>query len=121
MNKVREYKIYMSGEWLVALGGKDYDDVNIYSGEIFARVASGKRADAKRAIDAAAAAFPAWSHTLPAERQALFLRAADILEKKQKEIVTVLAEETGCTFGFAMFQAHFTPGLLREAAAQVHQ
>jgi acyl-CoA reductase-like NAD-dependent aldehyde dehydrogenase len=36
-------------------------------------------------------------------------------------MVTILAEETGCTFGFAMFQAMFTPGLLREAAAQVHQ
>jgi aldehyde dehydrogenase (NAD+) len=36
-------------------------------------------------------------------------------------MITILAEETGCTFGFAMFQSMFTPGLLREAAAQVHQ
>ena len=41
--------------------------------------------------------------------------------KKRDEIVTILAEETGCTFGFAMFQAMFTPGLLRDAAAQVHR
>jgi len=114
----REYKMYINGEWVGAQDGEVYDDLNPYTGEVFARVASGKRADAKRAIDAAAAAFPAWSHTLPAERQALFLKAAGILEKKQNEIVTILAEETGCTFGFAMFQAHFTPGLLREAAAQ---
>lgn len=117
----REYKMYINGEWVGALDGAVYDDLNPYTGEVFARVPSGKRADAKRAIDAAVAAFPAWSHTLPAERQALFLKAADILEKKQMEIVTILAEETGCTFGFAMFQTMFTPGLLREAAAQVHQ
>jgi len=117
----RQYKMYMNGEWVGALDGELYDDLNPYTGEVFARVPAGKRADAKRAVDAAAAAFPGWSHTLPAERQALFLKAADILEKKQEEIVPILAEETGCTFGFAMFQAHFTPGLLREAAAQAHQ
>jgi aldehyde dehydrogenase (NAD+) len=113
--------MYINGEWVGALDGAVYDDLNPYTGEVFARVPSGKRADAKRAIDAAVAAFSAWSHTLPTERQALFLKAADILEKKQMEIVTILAEETGCTFGFAMFQTMFTPGLLREAAAQVHQ
>src|SRR5512136_1229636 len=100
----REYKMYINGEWVGALDGEKYNDDNPYTGEVFARVSAGKRADARRAIEAADAAFPAWSHTLPAERQALFLRAADILEKKRNEIVTILGEETGCTFGFAMVQ-----------------
>lgn len=117
----REYKMYINGEWVGALDGEVYNDLNPYTGEVFAHVPSGKRADAKRAVDGAVEAFPAWSQTLPAERQALFLKAAEILEKKQMEIVAILAEETGCTFGFAMFQTMFTPGLLREAAAQVHQ
>ena len=117
----REYKMYINGEWVNALDGERYDDYNPYTGKVFARVPAGKRADARRAVDAAVAAFPAWSHTLPAERQALFLKAADILEKKRDEIITILGEETGCTFGFAMFQVMFTPGLLREAASQEHQ
>lgn len=116
----REYKMYIDGRWVDALDGAVYDDLNPYNGEVFAHVPAGKRADAKRAVDAAVAAFPAWSKSLPAERQALFLKAADILEKKQMDIVQILAEETGCTFGFAMFQTMFTPGLLREAAGQVH-
>jgi len=116
----REYKMYINGEWVDALDRAMYDDYNPYTGEVFARVPSGKRGDARRAIEGAAAAFPSWSNTLPVERQALFLKAADILQKKQNEIVTILAEETGCTFGFAMFQTMFTPGLLREAASQVH-
>jgi acyl-CoA reductase-like NAD-dependent aldehyde dehydrogenase len=117
----RECQMYINGEWVNALDGEAYDDLNPYTGEVFARAPAGKRADAKRAVDAAVGAFPAWSSTLPAERQALFLKAADILAKKQEELVTILAEETGCTFGFAMFQSGFTPGLLREAAAQTHQ
>jgi acyl-CoA reductase-like NAD-dependent aldehyde dehydrogenase len=117
----KENKMYIDGKWVDALDGETYDDLNPYTGEVVARIPSGKRADTRRAIDAAAAAFPKWARTLPAERQSLFLKAADLLEKKREEIVEVLAEETGCTFGFAMFQAIFTPGLLREAAAQVHQ
>jgi aldehyde dehydrogenase (NAD+) len=117
----REYKMFIDGEWTSSPDGEFYDDYNPYTGEVFARVASGKRADAKRAIEAATAAFPIWARSLPSERQKLFLLAADILEKKQDEVINILAEETGCTFGFASFQASFTPGLLREAAAQVHQ
>ncbi len=116
----REYMMYIDGEWTGAADGELYDDFNPYTGGVFARVPAGKRADAARAVDAAVAAFPDWSRTLPAERQALFLRAADILEKKRDQIVEILAEETGCTFGFAMFQSMFTPGLLREAAGQVY-
>ena len=117
----KEYKMYINGEWVGAQDEEVYDDLNPYTGDIFAKMPAGKAEDAQKAIDAAAEAFPTWSHTLPAERQALFLKAADILEKKQDEIVSMLAEETGSTFGFAMFQAGFTPGLLREAAAQAHQ
>ena len=117
----REIKMYIAGEFVSAVDGDTYDDLNPFTGKVFAKVSAGKRQDAKRAVDAAFGAFPGWSRSLPAERQALFLKAAEILEKKQKETVTILAEETGCTFGFAMFQTMFTPGLLREAAAQTHQ
>ena len=57
---------------------------------------------------------------LPAVRQAIFLRAADILESRRDEVVDLLARETGATFGFGMFQMHFTPGLLRQAAGSAY-
>ena len=51
----REYKMYVNGEWIDAFDGSVYDDLNPYTGEVFARVPAGKRADASRAVDAAAA------------------------------------------------------------------
>ncbi len=42
--------------------------------------------------------------------------AATILERRRDEVVALLARETGCTFGFAMFQMGFVPGLFRQAA-----
>src|SRR5581483_11781420 len=44
----------------------------------------------------------------------------DILESRRDEIVSLLARETGCTFGFGMFQMGFVPGLLRQAAAAAY-
>jgi acyl-CoA reductase-like NAD-dependent aldehyde dehydrogenase len=83
-------------------------------------VAAGTRDDAARAVAAAAEAFPAWSQSVPAERQRIFLKAADILESRRDEVVSLLASETGCTFGFGMFQVGFVLGLLRQAAAAAY-
>ena len=66
-------------------------------------------ADATAAIDAASAAFEGWRATPPAERQRIFLKAADLLEERRDEVVSMLARETGSTFGFGMFQSFFVP------------
>jgi len=116
----REYQMYINGEWVGAKSGKSFDDYNPFNGDVVAKIPSGGREEIKQAIAAADAAFPAWSHTPPAERASYFLKAADILEKRQKELLKILAEEAGTTFGVGMFQLGFTPGLLREAAAQMH-
>jgi acyl-CoA reductase-like NAD-dependent aldehyde dehydrogenase len=97
--------------------GETFEDADPFSGDVVARVTSGGREDARRAIEAAAAAFPAWSQTAPEAKQAIFLKAADVLESRNDEIVDLLERETGSTFGFAMFQMHFVAGLLRQAAA----
>jgi acyl-CoA reductase-like NAD-dependent aldehyde dehydrogenase len=117
---VREAKQFIGGEWADASNGATFEDRDPFSGEIVANVPAGTRADASRAIEAAAAAFPAWSQSVPAERQAIFLKAADILESRRDEVVDLLARETGAGFGFGMFQMSFVPGLLRQAAAAAY-
>jgi acyl-CoA reductase-like NAD-dependent aldehyde dehydrogenase len=109
--------LHIGGEWTEAEGGNTFDDTDPFTGESVATIPAGTRADAKRAIEAAAAAFPAWSQTPPAERQRIFLKAADLLEARAEDVGSWLTRETGCTFGFAMFQLHFVPGLFRQAAA----
>lgn len=116
----KEYEMYINGEWVEAVSGMTFDDYSPFTGEVFAKVASANKDDAKLAIDAAAAAFPAWAATPPAERAMHFLKAAEVLEKRRQEIAGILTEETGATFGWGMFQTILTPGMLREAAAQVH-
>jgi acyl-CoA reductase-like NAD-dependent aldehyde dehydrogenase len=111
---VQEYRQYIGGEWVPA--GKLFDDFDPYRGTVVARVPAGTRSDAARAVDAAAAAFPAWADLPPAEKQALFLRAADIVERRADDIKKLLASETGCAGGFAGFQVLTATRLLRQAS-----
>jgi len=116
----REAKQFIAGAWTGASGGATFEDRDPFTGDVVALVPAGGRPDAVRAIAAAAEAFPAWSQSPPAQRQAVFLKAADILESRRDEIVGLLARETGATFGFGMFQMSFVPGLLRQAAAAAY-
>jgi len=117
---VREEKIFINGEWTSALDGTTYPKRNPYTGGVASLVPGGKREDARRAIDAAAAAFPSWSATGPAVRRNLLLKAADILEKRMPDVAKITAVETGQTFGWGMFNCIYTVGILREAAAQAY-
>jgi vanillin dehydrogenase len=111
---VREYQQYIGGEWVKT--DRLFDDVDPYRGTVMARVAAGTRDDAARAVDAAAAAFPAWAELPPAEKQVMFLRAAEIVERRRAEIIELLAAETGCAGAFAGFQVLTAVRLLRQAS-----
>lgn len=112
----RRYQQLIAGVWVEAEGGRTYADMNPYTGEVFAEIPASGAADAQRAIDAADQAFPAWAAMGARARQALFLKAADILERRADEIVPTLAFETGCAAPFARFQVQWAAGLLRQAA-----
>src|SRR4051812_29033401 len=118
--EVRELAQFVGGEW-IAGGDGTFDDRDPFTGETVARVAAGNRDDARRAVEAAAAAFPGWWHAPPAAKQAVFLKAADLLEARRDDVVSWLARETGCTFGFGMFQMGFVAGLFRQNAALAYQ
>ena len=113
---VTDSKMFIDGSWVAANGGETFDDMNPFSGEVYARVPAGSREDAGRAIAAAQAAFPKWASSPPAMRREIFLKAADIMERRQDELVRAMMEEVGGTIGISMFQMHFVPGLYRMAA-----
>jgi acyl-CoA reductase-like NAD-dependent aldehyde dehydrogenase len=114
---IRELQQFIGGEWIDASGGSTFEDLDPFTGDVVARVPAGAREDARLAVEAAAAAFPAWAQAPPAQRQQIFLKAADILERRAEEVASWLIRETGSAFGFSMFQLHFVPGLFRQAAA----
>ena len=76
------HQLFINGEWTDAAAKGTYEKANPFNGKPASTVAAGKREDAKRAIEAAAAAFPTWSNTAPAVRRKLLLKAADVLDSR---------------------------------------
>jgi acyl-CoA reductase-like NAD-dependent aldehyde dehydrogenase len=114
---VTDVRQFIGGEWVGAASGETFEDRDPFTGELVATAPAGGAEDVAAAIAAADDAFGAWSATPPAERQRIFLKAADILEGRRDEIVALLARETGATFGMGMFQSFFVPNLFRQSAA----
>ena len=104
-----------------AAGGATFDRLNPMTGEVASRAAASGVDDAKRAVDAAAAAFPAWSETAPGARRALLNKAADLLEAAGPKFAPIMGAETGATAMWAGFNCMLAAGMIREAAAMTTQ
>jgi len=113
-------KMYYGGAWHDAIDGGYFDDLEPYSGSVFAKVPAGGPKDMAAAIEAAADAFPAWSATTPAERARLLLNAAEIVKRRRTEIAELLARETGSTLSFSTFQQDLVADTLQQSAGWVY-
>jgi aldehyde dehydrogenase (NAD+) len=113
--------LYINGGWHAATGGAKFPVMNPANGDVFREVADGTRADAKAAIEAAQAAFPAWSGMNHAQRARILHKAGDILEARAQEIQAILVDESGSWIGKTMFETGYASGVFRAAAAAAYQ
>jgi acyl-CoA reductase-like NAD-dependent aldehyde dehydrogenase len=66
-----------------------------------------------RAVAAAKAAFPAWSRTAIAQRKAVLLKMADIIEANAPELARLLTQEQGKPIGDATGEVHGAAAFFR--------
>ena len=111
----------IDGEERQAAGGGSYDRMDPFTGKLATRAAAAGVADAKAAVESAAAAFKTWSQTGPGERRAILLKAADVMAGKVGEFTTLMIEETGSTAPWAGFNVMLASNMLREAASMTTQ
>src|ERR1700736_2684466 len=117
---VKEYGYFAGNQWRKAADNQVFEVHEPYSGKLFARVATGSRADARAAVDAAAKAFPAWADSSPSERARLFLKASEIVRRRRTEIAEILARETGSTISFSTFQMDLVAATLQQVVGWVY-
>ena len=67
---------------------------------------------------AAELAFPSWSATPPTERSSLLERASQLLMERQREIATLVTEETHGTLGWGMFNVKLAADMLAYYAGE---
>lgn len=107
------------------IGGKDvvasktFDVVNPATGKAVHKCSSATEADAQAAVDAAAKALPGWKALVPTKRREVFLKAADILEKRRDELATTMASETGVPRGWADFNLTVAKDLILDVAGRL--
>ena len=106
---------FINGEWTEP-GAETFAVLNPLNDSLVADAAAGTAIDAEAAVAAAAAAFPAWANLAPGARQALFLKAADIVDRRAEELVELMAVEGGASRAFSTFQIRLSSAMLRQAA-----
>ena len=111
----------INGERVQAASGAVFERRNPLDGTVATRAPAATVEDARLAVDAAAAAFPAWGAMGPTERRALLMRAAQALEAKGEAFAGAMAAETGASALWAGFNVHLAASGLQEAAAMVTQ
>jgi acyl-CoA reductase-like NAD-dependent aldehyde dehydrogenase len=118
---MEEVQLMIGGRDVPAANSATFTRQNPMSGEAATRAAAASVEDARKAADAAAAAFPKWSAIGPSERRAKLMKAADLLEARAAQFATIVMAETGATAGWGHFNVHLAAGMLREAAAMTTQ
>ena len=89
------YQLYIGGKWRDAEGGKTFDVYNPANGEYMCKVAAASKADVDEAVKAAWAAFPAWKKTSTAERAAILLKIADIIDANKDHLAMIETLDNG--------------------------
>jgi acyl-CoA reductase-like NAD-dependent aldehyde dehydrogenase len=101
--------------------GTSFTRLNPVTGEVATEAQAFTVDQANKAVEAAAAAFPAWSAMGPNARRAALNKAADALAAKAEDFVEAMKGEIGATEGWARFNLMLAVGMVREAAALTTQ
>jgi malonate-semialdehyde dehydrogenase (acetylating) / methylmalonate-semialdehyde dehydrogenase len=92
---------YINGGWVESNAREWADVLNPATGETLGKVPLSDAAEVTRAIDAAAAAFPAWRRTPPEDRIQPLFKLKQLLEEHIDDISRIITQENGKTFAEA--------------------
>ncbi len=87
------YQNLIAGEWVGSDASKNINPSD--TNDVVGMYAQGNAEDAKQAIAAAKAAFPAWSRSGILERHAILRKASDEILARKEELGALLAREEG--------------------------
>ncbi len=105
-------KMFIGGESVAAGSGQSYDVINPATGDVVDSAPKGNEADARTAIDAAAAAFPAWADTPAEARAQLILKGIEAVRKELPDLSVLLTKEQGKPVGDSQREIeHFLHGM----------
>src|SRR3954454_19627273 len=109
-------RLFIGGEWVEAASGETAEATSPATGESLGPVAQGDREDARRAIDAACAAFPAWAAATAFERADALSRIADVCHARRDELARICTLDQGKPIAESYDEVDELVAMLRGAA-----
>lgn len=88
-------RMYINGQWCEASDGRTLGVINPATEEVITEVAYGNRADARRALEAAHRAMPAWMKLTAWDRAKVLRKTADLMRERADSIARTLTMEQG--------------------------
>jgi acyl-CoA reductase-like NAD-dependent aldehyde dehydrogenase len=95
MAESTEHGLFIDGRWASPPGVTRFTTRNPANGETLGSFVAARPEDAKRAVDAAARAFPAWRDTPAPKRGEMLLKVAAVMHQRKEAIGRVVSKEMG--------------------------
>jgi aldehyde dehydrogenase (NAD+) len=115
----RTYRNFIGGDWVDAEAPRTVPNFNpADTREVMGMVPLSSPDDARRAVAAAKAAFPAWRDTPAPVRGRILFEAWRLLESEQEHIARLLTREEGKTFKESMGELKRTVNVLEYVAGE---
>lgn len=113
------YRNFVGGEWVASESTKSTPNLNpADTRDVLGHMPLSSADEARRAVDAARAAFPAWRDTPPPVRGAILFRAQAILDKEREELARLVSREEGKTIREALGEIQRSINVLEYIAAE---
>ncbi len=97
----RDHGLLIGGRPVAPQSGEIFETVNPADGRPLARIAAGQAADVDLAVRAAEAAAPAWGRMMPAQREKVMHRFADLLEDSADALAQLETLDNGKPYSSA--------------------
>jgi len=104
--------VFIGGAWLPGSNG-EFDVHNPADESIIATVSDGGPSDATAAVDAAAAALPAWRTTPPRERSEILRRTFDFMIRDRDSLADLISAENGKALSDAVGEVTYAAEFFR--------
>ena len=99
MSTVKDYQLWINGQFVPAVAGETFESVNPFTGEPVARVPRGKKADIDKAVAAARQAFDEgpWPRMSGEERSRILKDIGEKMDAASAQLLSVMIAESGST------------------------